>query len=446
MKTKQLSVTMTEGNGVKQIFSFMLPLLIGNIFQQLYTLVDSIVVGQFVGASALGSVGAVGSISSLLISVCIGLSGGMNVLIAQFCGAGKKQGVHKTISNSLYITLISGMIMSILGISFTKPILQMMQIPKANYNDAFIYMQIICAGMVFNALYNSISSILRGLGDSKVPLYFILISSVANVIFDILFVGIFHWNVAGAAWATLIAQIFAAVISTWYAFQKNIYFQLQKEDWKLDRMIIKKICQMGIPLAAQNCFGSLSGVVTQSIVNSFGSTVMASFTVCERISQILMQPYGTLGSAIAVFSGQNIGAKQYERIQTVIRKIFFYVEGFALLLLLFLTWKGSWMIAFFVSDPAVSSIGRIALIFLGLSYPASGLIFIYKAMLNGCGDAFFTLLSGLVEVIGRILFILCLTKIPALGIWGIWISSIPSALLSAGMCIYRYHQKKWMQY
>jgi len=320
---------MTEGSELRSILIFMLPLLAGNIFQQFYNFVDSVVVGRFVGAQALGSVGAVGSVSSLFLALCIGLAGGVNVLTAQYFGSGNMENVKYAIANSIYVTAGAGILMSVISVCFAPLILSWMQVPEQNFSDALTYMRIVCGAMLITAFYNTISQILRGLGDAATPLYYVIGASVINVVLDLVFVAVFHWGVAGAAWATVIAQFFATAGSAVTAWRKIPLFRLKGKHLRIQGRIIKYICRMGIPLAVQNAMNSFAGVIMQGVVNSFGSVVMTAYTASGRVEQLVTQPYGSLGGSVEIFSGQNVGAGKFDRIRRGCWKCVWLAAGFS---------------------------------------------------------------------------------------------------------------------
>ncbi|MDO4622022.1 MAG: MATE family efflux transporter [Eubacteriales bacterium] len=444
-KKKNQTSRMTEGSEVKLLLRFMLPLLMGNIFQQIYTMVDSIVVGRFVSSVALGSVGTVSSITFLFLSLCIGLSGGVNVLVAQYFGAGKTANVKQAIGNAVYVTLLTGMTMSILAITLARPILHLMQVPEANFADALLYMRITCGATIVTAIYNTSSQIMCALGDTKTPLICVSVSSVINVVLDLVFVAAFHWGVSGAAWATVISWITATIGAVVIPLRKNEYYQLTGLDLVFSPRIVKKIIRMGIPLALQNAMGSISGVITQGIVNTFGSTVMSAYTACGRVEQILVQPYGTLGVSMASFSAQNIGAGKYDRVRSACRKSIFMVEGFTIAVTAVCFCFGRIFIGMFLTDSTMIEIGYRGLLIIAVSYFATGLVFVFKAMLNGAGDTAFTMFSGIIEIAARVVFLWVLISIPTVGIWGIWITAILSGITAAVLCFARYRQGKWKQ-
>lgn len=436
-------IDMTKGSEIKVLFRFMIPMLIGNLFQQVYNMVDSVIVGKYIGANALGAVGSVGSVQFFFFSLCVGLGSGISVLAAQYFGAGRTEEVKKIIGNAVYITGASGIVMGGCGLILAEPLLGFMNTPAANLQDALTYMKIVCGTTVIVAGYNTVSGILRALGDARTPLYFLIISSVINVILDLLFVITFGWGVAGAAWATVTAQFFALCGTVIVSVVKNPYFHLQRKHIEVDWRIIQKTTRMGIPLAAQNAMLSVSGIALQSVVNSFGTVVMAAYTAYGRVEQLVTQPYGSLGVAVSTFAGQNVGAGNYERVKKGCRRSVYLVLGFSAVLFLVMLLFGENIAAIFVNDPEVIQIGARGLRITSLVYAVLGMIYIFRAVLNGAGDVIFSMFNGIIEVVSRIAFAYILTAIPAVGVWGIWYTNACTWILAAGVCVIRYCGNKW---
>lgn len=434
---------MTKGNEVGLLLRFALPMLVGNIFQQLYNMVDSIIVGKFVGSNALGAVGAVGNLNFLFFSLCLGLASGIGILISQFFGAGKDDYVKKIIANSVYIITISGAVMSIISFVFARPILHLMNTPAENMEDAVIYMQIVCGATVIVAIYNGISSILRALGDSKTPLIFLIVSSFINVGLDLLFVLVFHWGVAGAAWATVIAQLISAIGSILFALSRNPYLRLEKRHFTVDNDIIKKSFQIGLPVAGQNAMIAFSCVALQSVVNNYGATVMAAYTATSRVEQLVQQPFGSLGTAVSTFAGQNVGAGKYDRVSTSCKKSTLIVLVFSLMMIAVMFLFGDPIVRLFVNEPDVIEIGARGLRITSFMYFALGMIYITRGMLNGVGDAAYAMINGLTEVVGRIGFAYLLMAIPAVGMWGVWYTNGLTWILAGAAGVIRFFQGKW---
>ena len=435
---------MTSGNEFSLLIGFTVPMLIGNLFQQVYNMVDSIVVGQYVGANALAAVGATGSLNFLFFSLCIGLSSGIGILVSQYFGAGDDKNVRKTIMNSIYIVASVGIIMSILGVILARPVLAWLNTPANIIDDATLYMQIASAGMLAVAGYNCISSILRALGDSKTPLIFLVVASVANVFLDLAFVIYFNLGVAGVAYATIIAQLMAAIGSIIFALAKNPYFKINRDEMSFDKNLARKCYRLGLPLAAQSSLIAISCVALQSVVNKFGSTVVAAFTATSRIEQLVQQPFNSLGMALATFTGQNIGARKLDRVKKAFRQSVLLIAGFSILMMCLCKLFGDNIMNIFVSDRDVISFGSSALQITSIFYFALGMIYIVRGLLNGAGDAMYAMINGTVEVICRIVFANTLILIPALDKWGVWLATALTWLITGIVSFIRYKQGKWV--
>lgn len=434
---------MTQGNAAGLLLRFALPMLVGNIFQQFYNMADSVIVGKFVGSHALGAVGSVGSLNFLFFSLCMGLGAGLGVLISQYFGAGQDEFVKKIIANAAYITAAAGIMMSLCGALLAKPILHIMHTPQENFADALVYMRIVCGATVVVAGYNMISSILRALGDSKTPLIFLVAASGINIVLDLLFVVVFQMGVAGAAWATVIAQVAAMVGSIWFGMHKNPYLQLKKRHFRFDMEILRDSLRLGLPIAAQNALIAFSCVALQSVVNQFGSVVMAAYTATSRVEQLVQQPFGSLGTALSTFAGQNAGARRYDRVTAGCKVSVWIVVIFSLLMVAVMFLFGDKIVGFFVNDPEVIAIGGKGLQITSLMYIGLGLIYIMRGMLNGVGDAAFAMINGVTEVIGRVGFAYLLLMLPSVGIWGVWYTNGLTWALTGAANVIRVLQGKW---
>lgn len=440
---RSLVKDMTHGSEFKLLIGFSVPMLIGNVFQQVYNMVDSIVVGKYVSAGALAAVGATASLNFLFFSLCLGLTGGIGVVISQHFGAGDEAGVRRTIFNSIYIIAITGLIMSLLGIFLARPVLIWLRTPSDILDDAAAYMQIACGGILAVAAYNCISSILRALGDSKTPLFFLIFASLVNVVLDLLLVIRFGLGVRGVAYATIIAQILAATGSLIYAVRRNPYFNIRREEMHYDAGLAVKCYRLGIPLAMQASLIAISCVALQSVVNTFGSLVVAAFTATSRIEQLVQQPFNSLGMALSTFTGQNMGAGRLDRVKRALVRSVLMVAGFSLLMLGIFYTFGESIMRMFVSDADVIAFGTQALRITSWFYFALGIIYVVRALLNGAGDAVYSMINGGVEVAGRIIFSNTLILIPAIGKWGIWLSTALTWFITGFASVIRYRQGKW---
>ncbi len=435
---------MTVGSPVGHIIKFALPLLLGNLFQQLYNMVDSIVVGNFEGADALASVGTCGSMNFLFFSLSSGLAIGIGIIVAQFFGAGDEKNVRNTIANSIYVLAGAAITVSIIGILFTPAILRLLGTPDHLIGNSIIYMRTTCAGIIFIATYNGVASLLRALGDSRTPLYFLILSSIINVVLDLTFVLGFGLGVFGVALATIIAQAVSAICCIIYAYHKIDYFRLTREQLRPNPQIIVNSFKLGVPIAMQNSMIAVSCMVLQGVVNSFGGTVMAAYTIIGRIEQIVQQPYGSLGMALTTYSGQNMGAGKVDRVKKGFRQATLIALVFSLALVPVAYIFGEQIVGIFVKEPEVIAIAAKALRINSLCYFGLGMIYVPRAVLNGCGDTGFAMLNGITEVACRVIYSEVLTKIPFLGYWGIWITTGATWVTTAAVCVGRYFKGKWM--
>ncbi|MBO4496307.1 MAG: MATE family efflux transporter [Clostridiales bacterium] len=436
---------MTVGNPTRHILKFTLPLLIGNLFQQLYNMVDSIVVGRYVSAHALAAVGACGSLNFLFFSLSSGLAVGIGIIASQYFGANDEKQLKKTIANSIYVLASSALVVTLIGFFLAGPILRLLQTPDEYVADSISYFRVTCLGIVGVAFYNGVAALLRAVGDSKTPLYFLILSSIINVSLDLVFVINFGLGVVGVALATIIAQAISAIVSIIYAYHKVSYFKLRGKDLKPDYSMIRDSFRLGAPVALQNSMIAVSCIALQSVVNGFGPDVASAYTITGRIEQLVQQPYGSLGMALTSYSGQNIGAKKQERVVEGFKKATLIVLGFSLIMLPLFFFLGKYICGIFVKEEAaaVISLGSSALRITSPFYFALGMIYVPRAVLNGCGDTGFAMINGLTEVVCRIVFSNILTRIPFLGYWGIWCTTGLTWAFTAIVCVARYRGGKW---
>lgn len=442
-KSSSFVKDMTVGNEFSLLLTFSIPMLIGNLFQQFYNMVDSIVVGKYVGADALAAVGATGSLNFLFFSMCFGLGNGIGIMVSQYFGAGDDTAVRKTIFNSVMIIASISLIMGGTGFIFARSILEFLNTPANIIDNSTLYMRIVFVGIPAVASYNCVAAIMRSLGDSKTPLVFLIITSIMNVGLDLLFVIRFGMEVAGVAYATILTQYLAAIGAITFALIKNPYFKIEKSLRHYDRKITKNAYRLGIPLAAQNSLIAVSCVALQSVVNRFGSGTVAAFTATSRVEQLVQQPFSSLGMAMSAFSGQNIGAGKLDRVKTSLVKGFIMIGVFSITMLLIMITLGDNIMRIFVSEQEVISVGSAALRITSLFYFFLGMIYIIRGLLNGAGDAIYSMINGISEVICRVLFANTLVLIPALGKWGIWFATALTWFVTGIVSLIRYKKGKW---
>ena len=442
MKPKYIN-DMTKGSEFKLLVQFALPMLIGNLFQQLYNMVDSIIVGRYVGADALAAVGATGSLNFLFFSLCFGLTGGIGVIISQHFGAEDDENVRRTIFNSVYIIVTAGLLMSVLAVSLARPILTLLKTPANIINDSVAYMHIVGAGILGVASYNCVSSILRALGDSRTPLKFLILASLVNVILDLVFVVNLGMGVRGVGYATVISQAISALGSLIFAIRKNPYFKISRDEMRFDKTIVAKCYKLGVPLSLQSSLIALSCVALQSVVNSFGSVVVAAFTATSRVEQLVQQPYSSLSMALSTFTGQNMGAGKLDRVKRAFRQSFAIIAVFSLSMLMLFYTFGNDIMRVFVEDAEVIAFGSEAFKITAIFYLPLGMIYIVRGLLNGAGDATYSLINGCIEVAGRIIFSNTLIMIPSVGKWGVWLATALTWFITGIASFIRYRQGKW---
>ena len=440
---KEKVTNMTAGNPVKHILLFALPLFIGNVFQQLYNMVDSIIVGNYVGANALAAVGACGSLNWLFFSLSSGLSIGIGVIVSQSFGAGREDRVKTAIANSVYVLLVSSMLFSLIGVIFAKPILLLIDTPDVMIDDAVTYMRTTCAGIVFVAAYAGVSAQLRALGNSKIPLYFLIAASIINTALDITFVKFLGMGVFGAALATVISQFVSAVTCTVYACRTISYFRLTRADMKADREIILQSVKLGAPISLQYAMIAISCVVLQGVVNSFGATVAAAFTVTSKIESVIQLPYSSISTAVTTYTGQNMGAGKTDRVKVGFRYSLLMTFAFSMSMLPVAYIFGSTIVSFFVKDAAVIAMGAAAIRITSVCYFPLSTIYIPRGIMNGAGDARFAMINGITEVTCRILFAYIFTRIPAIGYWGVWVTTGATWTTTGIICLIRYFSGIW---
>ncbi len=434
-----MELDMTKGNPTRHILKFMLPLLLGNLFQQFYNMVDSIVVGKYVGANALGAVGTCGSMNFLLFSLSMGLASGIGVVISQYYGGKRYEEIRFGIANSVYVLGVVSLVVSILGVLLARPILQMMQVPAETIlPDATIYLQITSGGMLGVAFYNGVSSILRAIGDSRTPFIFLILSCFINIGLDLAFVILFHMGVMGVALATVIAQWISAITCILYAYWKSSYFHLKRSDWVYRGKIIASFFRLGIPIAMQSSMIAISCVALQRVVNSFGEVIMATFTITSRVEMIIQQPFSSLSMALTTYTGQNVGAGNKERVREGMKKATIMTLIFSVVMLVVMQVFGKSIAGIFVSNREVIALGGKTLGITSLFYFALGMIYAPRAIMNGYGDARFALVNGITEVACRIGLSWAFTSIPAIGYWGIWYTTCGTWVITAIACMWRY--------
>ena len=432
---------MTKGNPLKIFIFFSIPLLIGNVFQQLYSMVDTIIVGRFVGVEALAAVGSTGSMFFLVNGMILGLTSGFGVLVAQKFGAKDDVAIKKAVASNIILTLVLTVFITIIALLVKNPLLRMMNTPDNIFDDASTYITIIFAGIITQALYNMAAGILRALGDSKTPLYFLMVSSIVNVILDLVFIINFKMGVSGAAYATNIAQGFSAVLCLIYSYKKFQVLRLKKEDFKVELSYYIKHLKVGVPMGLQFSVTAVGIIIVQSAINVFGSTVIASYTASSKVLQLVMQPATSFGVTIANYAGQNLGAGRFDRIKSgmkIMNKVSIITSLLAGLVLIFL---GKYFVRLFIENPTAEIFTYSQLVFnySAVFFIPLGFIFVYRNVLQGMGESFMPMMAGVLELIARSIVAFTLPKY--IGFTGICLSD-PVAWISASVFLMITYYKK----
>ncbi|MGL4912949.1 MAG: MATE family efflux transporter [Romboutsia sp.] len=396
---------MTTGNPVKLILYFSIPLLIGNIFQQFYSMVDTIIVGRFLGVKALAAVGSTGSLTFLIIGFVLGLTSGFSVLVSQRFGANDEEGLKKAVASATVLSIVMAIIITIISLFAAKPLLRLMNTPDDIINSAYSYIIVIFAGTFATFFYNMLSSILRALGDSKTPLYFLIVASLLNIVLDLVFIVNFSMGVAGAAYATVIAQGVSGVLCFVYISKKLPILKLEKKHFKIEIEYIKEHLRIAIPMALQFSITAIGAVILQSAVNAFGSTVVAAHTAASKVEQLAVQPSVTFGVTMATYCAQNLGAGNIERIKEGVKKCTMINVIIGIIAGCLLVFFGESFIKLFVSntDPKVIAYAKQYLFIVSFFFIPLSLIFIYRNALQGMGYTFVPMMAGVYELLARTL-------------------------------------------
>lgn len=386
---------LTHGSVWKVIVRFALPLLIGNLLQQLYNVTDSIIVGQFLGKEALAAVSASFFIYYFIISLVIGVGSGTSVVVSQFFGAKQYDKVQRAFSSFFIFMLVAGIVLSITGIIFAEPIFRLTNTPEEVIPDAVAYFRIYIGGTFLFVTFNSIISILRGVGESVRPMIFILITTILNIVLDLLFIVGFHWGIEGAARATVISQGIGMCIALGYVNNTHPLLSIKKQDLLFDMKLFKEGLKIGLPTSVQQCAIALGLIALLGIVNSFGTDTLTAYGAAGKIDTIITQAVLTLSGALAAFCGQNIGAGRFDRVRKGLRFTMLVNVIFSLITFTAIYFFGEDMMRAFTSDPAVISIGKEYLLIIGGFFIVHGALNIYNGALRGAGDTIFTMVTSL---------------------------------------------------
>ena len=396
--------SMTSGNSLKLLLTFMVPLIIGNIFQQMYSISDIIIVGRTIGVNALASVGAAAPIFMLLVMVTMGMSNGLNVLTGQFFGAEDYNTMRRSVAMSIRLSVIAVIILAVGMHIIIDPLLRLMNLPEILYQDTRSYILIVAEGLWAMMAYNFFSAVLRALGDSRTPVYFLVFATIINVGLALLFILKFGLGVPGSAYALVMAQGLSAFLCAIYMWKHFPILRLKKSDWGWDTRFAISHLKMGLPMAGQFSILGVGILLIQSITNSFGPNTIAGFTAAIRVEQLALQPMASFGIAMAAFSAQNFGAKQFQRIRDAVKKCSLIAMAFAFCAGILIFFFSENIIGIFIEE-GNPDVVKHALLYLNCSVPFYFFLsqmFIYRSAVQGMGVGMVPLASSLIELSMRV--------------------------------------------
>ena len=445
--SKEKTIVMTKGNPYKLILKFAMPLMLGNIFQQMYTLVDTMVVGKGVGVDALAAVGASDWLNWMSLGILAGLAQGFSIPMAQEFGAGHRAKLRKTIGNAMSLSAVCAVVLLVVFQLIAKPVLLLLQTPAEILPTAMLYIRIFFAGIPISIAYNLLAAALRAMGDGKSPLYAMVVASVTNIVLDILFVMVFPFGVAGAAAATLIAQMVATVYC-YIALSHIEGLKFGKADFALEKKQTVRLLRLSVPLAFQNAIIAVGGMIVQFVVNGFGVLFIAGYTATNKLYGLLEMAAVSFGYAISTYVGQNVGAGEYKRLKSGHVASLVVSVTTSLVITAAMLVFGKTFIGMFLSGTPeeIEAAGAVAwryLLFMSLALPALYLLYVYRSALQGMGNTFIPMLSGILEFVLRTGMVLGLTAfIGSDGIFWAEISAWIGAAVLLGISYYVIMAKK----
>ena len=399
-----MTMDLTKGSPLKRIFFFAIPFLIGNIFQQFYNIADMIIVGRTLDSLAYAAVGSTGSLVWFASGAIQSLTVGFSVVTAQHFGSGDKEKIKESFASAIKLSFVISVALSVLCVLFARPMLSFMRTPANLFEDAYNYIVWVFGGLIATALFNLLSNMIRALGDSRTPLYFLIVACVVNIILDIVFITVFHMGTAGAGLATVIAQLVSGILCAIYIVKKHPMLHMKKHHFSSNPAMAKHLLHIGIPMAFLNMVLSVGSIIVQFVTNGFGETYVSSHVTGSKIETFLTQPLLSFGSAVSVFTAQNYGAQNYRRVlegsKKTVYMCFLWCVIAALILLPFGKTFIRWIAGEGIEDMIVDNAYMYILINTSLT-PVLSMLILYKSVLQAVGRTTWSMVSGFTEVFGR---------------------------------------------
>ncbi len=443
---KDTTKDMTQGSPMKLILGFSVPLLFGFLFQQFYSVVDTVIVGRFLGVNALAGVGSTGSVNFLIIGFCMGVCNGFAIPLAHKFGAKDYAGLRQFTANAMWLSIAFAVVMTLATSLLCRNILALMKTPEDIFEHAYIYILIIFIGIPATYLYNMLSGIIRAMGDSKTPLVFLTLSSLLNIALDLVCILNFGMGVAGAALATVVSQGVSGVLCLLYMIRKFPLLHIKKEEWKPNPSHMATLCGMGIPMGLQYSITAIGSVILQTSVNTLGAVAVASVTAAGKVSMFFCCPFDAMGSTMATYGGQNVGAKKLDRLGQGMKACVILGSAYSLLACAVLSLFGDRLAALFIdaASPELLENARLLLIVNSAFFIPLALVNIVRFMIQGMGFGTLAILAGVCEMVARSLAGLFL--VPTFGFIGVCFASPLAWIFADAFLIPAYlHVKKKLQ-
>lgn len=394
---------MTHGKPMNLILSFCIPMIFGNLFQQMYNMVDSIIVGKYVGVQALAAVGSTGALNFLILGFVTGLCSGFTIPVSQAFGAGDHKTMRRFITNAAWLSLGIGSVLTLITVLGTRQFLTWMKTPDDIFHDAYLYIVTLFAGILAIFLYNLLSGIMRALGDSRTPLYFLILASIMNIVLDLFFIIVLKTGAVGAAIATVISQLASGVLCFIYIMKKFPILKMERGEWAFSGFHSLKLIGMGIPMGLQFSITAIGSTILQSAVNTLGSSVVAAVTAGGKVSMLFTQPIETLGLTMATYCGQNLGAVKIDRIHKGVRQSLVLGALYAVVAGVAISFVGSYVALLFINSSETAILGYVRqfLIANGAGYVLLSSLLILRNTIQGLGHGVLAMGAGIFEMIAR---------------------------------------------
>lgn len=410
-----MTKNLTEGEPAKLIFFFTLPLIAGNMFQQMYALVDTFIVGRFLGVEALAAVGCTGSLMFLMLGFIVGITSGFSIYTGQRFGAKDEQGVRQSAAACAVLSLACSILLTLVGVPLCRPLLILMQTPPEILDGAHSFISIVYGGLVMFFFLLMQTNIIRALGDSRTPTIILAIALCVNILLEPVAILILEWGIPGAALATVVSQFLGNLICFMYILKKVPILHVRREDWSLTRKILWAHLRIGLPMGFQASIIAIGAVILQYALNQLGPVAVAAYAASQKVDAIAVMPMMSFGTAMAAFTAQNYGARKYERIEDGVRKCIYMSCGFSIFAALLVILSGPYIMHMFVGDgqQQVVDFGETYFIVNGVCYWILALLFIYRFTLQGLGQSSVPTIAGIIELFMRMAAALLLVDL-----WG----------------------------